>query len=91
MRHKSDCRKGNHALGRRTEIGGGISRQVCRSCGYVEIDLRAEAAIEDSRLFATTRTDTIFAIQLALEIEFEPQQRSFGTRPERRSAPTNVF
>ena len=39
-RHKrSACRKGRHLYGRAQNIGAGIVRQVCETCGEVTIDL----------------------------------------------------
>jgi len=90
MRHKSDCKRGTHAFGRQVEVGGGIRRQVCKSCGLVEIDLCSDAEVEDSKLFAPVRTDSIFAIQSVLEAEFELPERRFGVRPSRRSIASDV-
>ena len=36
---RSACRKDRHSYGERRDIGAGIARQVCRSCGAVTIDL----------------------------------------------------
>ena len=90
MRHKSNCRRGTHALGRRIDVGGGIHRQICRSCGAVVIDLRPDAEIEDSKLFASQRTDTIFAIQSALQSAHGPLESGFGKRRLKASVPSNV-
>ena len=39
-RHKrSDCRKDNHNYGEEQNIGAGILRRVCATCGAVSIDL----------------------------------------------------
>ena len=38
---KTSCRKGRHHYGKTQIIGGGITRQVCRVCGAVTIDLSA--------------------------------------------------
>ncbi len=86
MRHRADCRKGIHTFSRRGGVGGGIQRQVCQSCGLVEIRLQSEAEVEDSKLFAPARADSLFAIQVALESAFEPPEPRFGVKPERRAA-----
>lgn len=36
---KSACRKGRHLFGETQNIGAGITRQVCETCGAVTIDL----------------------------------------------------
>jgi hypothetical protein len=39
-RHKlSSCKKGHHNYGEAQMIGGGITRQVCRTCSDIRIDL----------------------------------------------------
>lgn len=39
-RHRrSACKKGRHDYGDPQHVGGGITRQVCRACGDVSIDL----------------------------------------------------
>lgn len=35
----SNCRKGRHAYGESQDIGAGIERRVCETCGEVTIDL----------------------------------------------------
>jgi hypothetical protein len=42
QRHKlSSCKKGDHDFGEAQMIGGGITRQVCRTCSDIRIDLTA--------------------------------------------------
>lgn len=36
---RSECRKGQHLFGLAQNIGAGITRQVCETCGEVSIDL----------------------------------------------------
>ncbi|HEX6301002.1 MAG TPA: hypothetical protein VF148_11100 [Acidimicrobiia bacterium] len=36
---RSACRKGRHLFGKAQNIGAGITRQVCETCGEVTIDL----------------------------------------------------
>lgn len=35
----SKCREGKHRYGAASDIGGGMSRQICTVCGAVTIDL----------------------------------------------------
>ena len=75
MRRKPGCRRGEQSFGPLVEIGGGIQRQVCPSCGLIEIDLRASAEMEESRLFAPLPIDSIFMIRAAPRNEL---QQRFG-------------
>ena len=89
MRHRSDCRKGLHAFGGKSAAGGGIERQVCKRCGLVEIKLQSEEEVEDSRLFAPGKADSMFAIQSALKDVYEMPERRFGVRPTDRRVPSD--
>ena len=84
VRHRSDCRKGLHTFGGKSPAGGGIERQVCKHCGRVEIRLQSDEEVEDSRLFAPGKADSMFAIQSALEDVYEMPERRFGVRPANR-------
>ena len=88
MRRKADCRKGLHTFGGESEAGAGIGRQVCAKCGHVVIQLQDETEVEDSRLFAPIRRDSLFAIQSALEDVYEMPERRFGVRPTDRRVST---
>lgn len=37
--NRAACRKGRHLYGESQNVGGGIARQVCETCGEVTIDL----------------------------------------------------
>lgn len=89
MRHGSNCRKGLHSFGEKSDAGAGIGRQVCTKCGYVIIELRDEAEVEDSKLFAPARHDSMFAIQTAVE-NFELREQRFGVRSPRKSVPSDI-
>ena len=89
MRHRSNCRKGLHSFGEKSEAGAGIGRQVCTKCGYVVIALQDEAEVEGSKLFAPARHDTMFAIQTALE-SFELREQRFGVRSPRKQVPSDI-
>lgn len=84
MRQRGDCRKGIHTYGDGSEAGAGIGRQVCTKCGHVLIQLQDEAEVENTRLFAPVRRDSMFAIQSALEDVYEMPERRFGVRPTDR-------
>lgn len=47
---RSACKRGRHLYGEAQNIGGGIRRQVCETCGGVTIDLSgAEPGTEAHR------------------------------------------
>ncbi len=49
-RHRvSSCRKGRHNYGQAQDIGAGIERRVCDTCGDVSIDLTAAHEPEASQ------------------------------------------
>jgi hypothetical protein len=73
-----------HTFGGKSPAGGGIERQVCKHCGRVEIRLQSDEEVEDSRLFAPGKADSMFAIQSALEDVYEMPERRFGVRPANR-------
>lgn len=89
MRHRSDCRKGLHTFGGKLAAGGGIGRQVCAKCGHVVIQLQDEIEVEESRLFAPGKADSMFAIQSALADVYEMPERRFGVRPTDRRVPSD--
>ena len=45
---KSSCRRGRHSYGPASQVGGGIRRQVCVTCGSVTIDVTAAGTEHDS-------------------------------------------
>ena len=85
MRRKSNCRRGEHPFGPNVDVGGGIQRQVCASCGLIELDLRSGSELVETQLFAATQVDSIFTIQSALRTTYEPRQKRFGIRPTENS------
>jgi len=90
LRHKSDCKKGDHSFDQSSSVGGGIRRRVCSGCGIVEIQLESEPELESTRLFRPTRVDSLFAIQTALELTFEFREQRFGVRSHRRPMSSEV-
>lgn len=85
MRRKSNCRRGEHAFGPTVDVGGGIQRQVCGSCGLIELDLRSGSELVEAQLFAATQAESIFTLQAALRTAYEPRQKRFGIRATQSS------
>ncbi len=44
---RSDCKRGRHLYGESTDIGAGITRQVCSECGAVTIDLSGASELTE--------------------------------------------
>ena len=66
------CRNGSHAYGVPTEIGAGLTRNRCKYCGALEIDLRAadgDSAAQhraSGALFRSSHRLSIFDIEHAV-------------------------
>lgn len=47
-RHRiSACKRGRHDFGEAQNVGAGITRQVCRTCGEVSIDLTGTGELSE--------------------------------------------
>lgn len=90
LRRKKDCRKGNHTFVNASGVGGSIKRRVCSGCGQVGIEVLSDAEVDQSKLFAPARLDSMFAIQAVLENAFDIREQRFGVRPDRRRVPSDL-
>jgi hypothetical protein len=46
VHRKSSCRRGSHRYGDPLNVGAGIVRRVCQSCGSVSIDVTAAGPVD---------------------------------------------
>jgi hypothetical protein len=55
---RASCRKGRHFYGETQNIGAGITRQVCETCGEVTIDLTGAHELTEPIIRSTGKIGT---------------------------------
>ncbi|HJS71421.1 MAG TPA: hypothetical protein VJ858_01725 [Acidimicrobiia bacterium] len=55
---RASCRKGRHFYGESQNIGAGITRQVCQTCGEVTIDLTGAYELTEPIIRSTGKIGT---------------------------------